>query len=122
MVDDLFEVSSDGSFVLKVQVQPGAGKTALIGRHGDALKLKVAAPPEHGRANDACAALIAEILGVKAATVTLTSGGSSRSKRFAVTGLERDELVDRLERALNDAPVGGGNARPGRDVSGSRRR
>ena len=122
MVDDLFEVSSDGSFVLKVQVQPGAGKTALVGRHGDALKVKVAAPPEHGRANDACAALIAELLGIKTSDVALSSGGSSRSKRFAVSGLEQDEFVERLERALSDAPLGGGNARPGRNVSGSRRR
>lgn len=122
MVEDLFEVSSDGAFVLRVQVQPGAGKTSIVGRHGDALKLKVAAPPEQGRANDACAALLAEIVGVKPAEVTLASGGSSRTKRFAVTGIAREELVQRLEHALSDAPVGGGNARPGRNVSGFRRR
>lgn len=122
MVDDLFDVSGDGAFVLRVQVQPGAGKTALVGRHGDALKLKVAAPPEQGRANDACGALIAEILGVKAGDVSLTSGASSRSKRFAVTGIERDELVQRLELALAEAPLGGGNARTSKGVPRPRRR
>ena len=122
MVEELFDVSSDGSFVIKVQVQPGAGKTAVVGRHGDALKLKVAAPPEQGRANEACAALIAEIVGVKPAAVTLTSGASSRSKRFAVTGIERDDLVHRLRVALDDAPLGGGTARSRDRMPGSQRR
>ena len=118
VVDELFDDSSDGSFVLKVHVQPGAGRSAIVGRHGDSVKVKVAAPPEGGRANDACAALLAEALGVKAAEVTLASGGSSRSKRFSVTGLERDDLVQRLELALEQAPLGGGNARSRRNVPG----
>ena len=111
MVEELFAVSSDGSFVIRVHVQPGAGRTSVVGRHGDALKLKVAAPPEQGRANDACAALLAEILGVKPSNVTLSSGGSSRSKRFTVTGIERDDLAHRLDLALEQAPLGGGTAR-----------
>ena len=118
VVDDLFDVSSDDSFVLRVHVQPGAGKTAVVGRHGDALKVKVAAPPEGGRANDACVALLAEALGLKAADVALSSGGSSRSKRFALTGLDRDELVQRLELAMEQAPLGGGNARTRKNVPG----
>ena len=111
MVDDLFEVSSDGTFLIRLHVQPGAGRTAVVGRHGDALKVKVAAPPEQGRANDACASLLADIFGVKANDVTLSSGGTSRSKRFSVSGLEHDDFVHRLEVALEDAPLGGGTAR-----------
>ena len=122
MVEDLFDVSSDGTFILRVHVQPGAGRTAVVGRHGDALKLKVAAPPEQGRANEACEKFLAEILGLKHTDVTLSSGGSSRSKRFALAGLEHDELVVRLEQGLADAPLGGGTARTGNRVQGSRRR
>jgi uncharacterized protein (TIGR00251 family) len=122
MVDDLFEESGDG-FILRVQVQPGAGRTSVVGRHGDALKLKVAAPPEQGRANEACAALLASLLGVDGSNVTLSAGAQSRSKRFRVEGIERDELVHRLEIALEDAPLGGnrsaGNARGRRGVPGS---
>jgi uncharacterized protein (TIGR00251 family) len=123
MVDDLFDDSGDGTFVLKLHVQPGAGRTSVVGRHGDALKVKVAAPPEQGRANEACAALIASILGVKPASVTITGGETSRSKRFKVADIERDDLVHRLELALEDAPLGGvrpgGNARGRRGVPGT---
>jgi uncharacterized protein len=122
VVDDLFEVSSDGTFLVRVHVQPGAGRTAVVGRHGDALKLKVGAPPEQGRANEACAALLAEILGIKPADVALSSGGSSRTKRFTVSGIEQDDLIQRLELALADAPLGGGNARTNRGIPRARRR
>lgn len=122
MVDDLFEESGD-AFIVRVQLHPGAGRTAVVGRHGDALKLKVAAPPEQGRANDACVSLLASLLGIDEAKVTLSAGAQSRSKRFRVEGIERDDLVHRLEIALEDAPLGGnrsaGNARGRRGVPGS---
>jgi uncharacterized protein len=108
VVRELFDDSGDGVVVLRVHAQPGAGRTAVQGVHGDALKVRVAAPPEKGRANDACTALVAELAGVKPAAVSLTSGATSRAKRFTVTGVEVDELVRRLELALEDAS---GNAR-----------
>jgi len=45
MTAELFDVRSDGAVVLRVHVQPGAGRTAVRGRYGDALKVSVAAPP-----------------------------------------------------------------------------
>jgi uncharacterized protein YggU (UPF0235/DUF167 family) len=78
------------------------------GRHGDALKVRVAAPPEKGRANDACTALVAELAGVAPTAVELTAGATSRAKRFTVRGVDVDELVRRLELALEEAS---GNAR-----------
>jgi uncharacterized protein (TIGR00251 family) len=89
-------------------VQPGAGRTAVQGTHGDALKVRVAAPPEKGRANDACTALVAELAGVKPSAVELTAGATSRSKRVTVTGVDVEDLVHRLELALEEAS---GNAR-----------
>src|SRR5580704_2724832 len=74
--------------LLRVHVQPGAGRTAVVGRHGDALKIKVGAPPEGGRANAAVVTLLSETLGVGAAQVTLASGGSSRDKRLKIEGVE----------------------------------
>lgn len=94
--------------VLRVHVQPGAGRTGVQGVHGNALKVRVASPPEKGRANEACAALIAELADVPVGSVALTSGETSRSKRFTVTGVDLDELVRRLELALEEAS---GNAR-----------
>lgn len=107
MTGDVFDEGSDGSVVLRLHVVPGAGRTAVTGRHGDALKVRVAAPPERGRANDACLALVASTLGVGPAQVELVSGPSSRSKRVRVTGIEPDE-VRRLVAAALGAPGGGG--------------
>jgi uncharacterized protein (TIGR00251 family) len=122
MVDDLFVISGDAegdddgrepgeaTVVLHVHVQPGAGRTAVVGRHGTALKVRVAAPPQAGRANDASAALLAETFGVGAGQVELVGGASSRAKRFRISGIELDGFRRRLEQVVQE-----GNAGPGPD-------
>src|SRR5579862_8193787 len=107
---DLFEVSGD-DVVVHVHVQPGAGKTAVTGRHGHAVKVKVAAPPTGGRANEAVLALLAEVLGAPVASVTLAGGATSRAKRVKVSGVAPADVERRLELAMS------GNARGGRGVS-----
>ena len=107
MTGDVFDVGSDGSVVLRLHVVPGAGRTAVTGRHGDALKVRVAASPERGRANDACVALVASTLGVSPGQVELVSGPESRSKRVRVAGIEAED-VRRLLAAAVGAPGGGG--------------
>jgi uncharacterized protein (TIGR00251 family) len=91
-----------------VHVQPGAGRTAVVGRHGNALKVRVAAPPQAGRANDASAALLAETFGVGAAQVELVGGASSRAKRFRIRGIELDGFRRRLEQVVHDGQAGPG--------------
>ncbi len=98
--------------VLRVHVQPGAGRTEVVGRYGDALKVKVAAPPEGGRANQAVAQLLATTLGVAPSNVTLASGETSRSKRFRIGPVEVG-VVRRLLAGAEDAPRAGGGARTG---------
>ena len=93
---------------MRLHVQPGAGRTAIAGRHGDALKLKVGAPPTGGRANEACIAFVAELFGVDKANVTLTHGESSRTKRVKVTGIDPDDARKLLATAMG----GTGNAGP----------
>lgn len=92
----------DGILVA-VHVHPGAGTTEVVGRHGDALKVRVGAPPTGGRANQAVAELLARTFGIPAADIELTSGETSRQKRFRLGDLERavaEQLVDQaLERA-----------------------
>jgi uncharacterized protein (TIGR00251 family) len=114
VVDDLFDVSGDDAVVLRLHVQPGAGRTAVVGRHGDALKVRVAASPEGGRANAAVTALIATTLGVGQDQVTLTSGEASRSKRVKVTGVDLDEVRRLLTEATGSTGIG--NNRTGRNV------
>lgn len=108
---DLYDDSPDG-IVLRVHVQPGAGRSAVVGRHGDALKVRVAAPPVEGRANEATRALLSETLGVPETDVELTSGQSSRTKRFRLKGLDAEEADKRLRVALDEAKSAGG--RPAR--------
>ena len=100
MIDDPLDNDEDGNLFLRVHVSPGAGRSSIVGRHGDALKLRVAAPPTDGRANAACVSLLARVLGVKEEAVELVSGASSRTKRVKVTGVERDDAVRLLEGAV----------------------
>jgi uncharacterized protein len=101
MVDDLYEVTDDG-VVLNVHAQPGAGRTQITGRHGAALKVRVAAPPEHGRANQALIEELAAEFGVAENKVELVSGATSRSKRFLLAGVD-PEAFDRSLGDLVDA-------------------
>jgi uncharacterized protein len=110
--DDLFELDADDRVVLRLHVQPGAGRAAVAGRHGGALKVKVASPPASARANEACLALVAAILGVDAGGVTLVGGESSRTKRVAVSGVEAPDARRLIETAL----AGGSGAGPMPDV------
>jgi uncharacterized protein len=85
---------------LQLRVAPGAsGSPGIVGRHGAAWKVRVAAPPERGRANDAVLALLAETLAVPRSNLALVSGGGSRNKIVELTGIEPAELERRLAAA-----------------------
>jgi len=71
---------------LTLHVQPGAKRTDVAGLHGEALKIRLAAPPIEGRANDALLKFIAEYFGVPLRQVELKQGGQSRHKVVAITG------------------------------------
>ena len=98
---ELFDVDGNGRVVLRLHVQPGAGRSEVVGRHGDALKVRVAAAPEGGRANQACQRLLAELLEVKVSAVHLVAGAPSRSKRFVVEGVDPEGVAEQLERTLS---------------------
>lgn len=100
MIDDLFTMADETTAILSVHAQPGAGRSEVVGRYGDALKVRVAAPPENGRANEAIAKLLAERFGLAASAVQLTGGGSGRTKRFRIEGVEPAIVRAVLERLL----------------------
>ncbi len=77
------QASADG-VILTLHIQPGAKRTEVVGLHGDALKIRLAAPPVDGKANEALIAFIAEAVGITRAEVSLVSGQSSRRKRVAI--------------------------------------
>lgn len=71
---------------LTLHVQPGAKHTSVAGLHGEALKIRLAAPPVEGRANEALLRFIAESFGVPLRQVELKQGGQSRHKVVAISG------------------------------------
>ena len=82
--------------VIDVKVVPRAAKDEIVGWLEGALKVRVQAPPEDGRANRALEELLAEALSLKKNPVTVTAGRASARKRVAIAGLTRDEIVQRL--------------------------
>ncbi len=99
---DLYDVEDD-AVVLHVHVQPGAGRSAVVGRHGESLKIRVAAPPVEGRANDAAIELLADALEVPPKDIELVSGAASRIKRFRVHAVTAEEVEVQLRLALDSA-------------------
>lgn len=80
-----YQRSAD-TLILVLHVQPGAKQTSVAGLHGDALKIRLAAPPVEGRANEALLRFIADQFEVPLRSVELKQGGQSRHKRVAICG------------------------------------
>jgi uncharacterized protein YggU (UPF0235/DUF167 family) len=91
---------------LRLRVVPGSGRTEVVGRYGDAWKVRVAAAPERGKANDAVVALVAEALGVPGGSVELLAGPGSRDKVVGVRGLSGPVAEERLDAAANAMRAG----------------
>lgn len=87
--------AADGS-VLRIHVQPGAKRTEVAGLHGDALKVRIHAPPVEGRANEALIAFLASALRVERRAVTISAGERARKKRVRIAGLTPPEVAARL--------------------------
>jgi uncharacterized protein (TIGR00251 family) len=88
--------SSGDCITLTLHVQPGAKQTTLAGLHGDALKIRLAAPPIEGRANEALLRFIADLFRVPLRNVQLKQGEQSRHKRVEVCGssVNAESLLD----------------------------
>jgi uncharacterized protein YggU (UPF0235/DUF167 family) len=84
---------------LRLRVVPGAARPGVVGRYGDAWKVRVTAAPERGAANAAVVNLVARTLGVQPRAVRLVSGHGSRDKIVEVEGLRPDETEARLASA-----------------------
>lgn len=86
---------ASGNIVFTLHVQPGAKKTEIAGLHGEALKIRLAAPPVDGKANACLTAFLAKQLDVSRAQVALISGATSRQKRLRISGAS-DEAISRF--------------------------
>jgi uncharacterized protein (TIGR00251 family) len=84
---------------IEFRVSPGAARSAIVGRHGSGWKVRVAAPPEDGRANVELLRLLATVLGVAERSLAIVAGQRSRTKIVSVEGLDPAEVERRLERS-----------------------
>ena len=86
--------------VLDVYVQARAAKNAIVGVHGDALKVKVRALPAGGGANRAAIELLAKAIGTAPSQIELSSGAASRNKRFRISGVSAEKVACELTTVL----------------------
>jgi uncharacterized protein YggU (UPF0235/DUF167 family) len=102
---------------LRLRVAPGAGSAGIVGRYGDGWKVRVSAPPEGGRANEAVLRLLSDAVGVPRDSLRLVSGRGARDKVVVLEGVGPAQT----ERLLDSASSLG---RPGRSTRrrGSERR
>jgi len=82
--------------VIKVKVQPKAQQDEILGIKGDRLRLRVKAPPEKGRANQACINLLAKVLSLNKKEIKLISGLKAREKMFFIQNMKLDDLKEKL--------------------------
>ncbi len=81
-----------------MHVVPRAHTTGIAGRHGDALKIRLAAPPVDGAANDELIRFLAERLAVPRSAITIAAGRTGRRKTVKITGVETADALRALEK------------------------
>ncbi|MEO9176315.1 MAG: DUF167 domain-containing protein [Gaiellales bacterium] len=84
---------------MRLRVVPGARSDAVAGRHGDGWRLRVSAPPEDGRANQAVERLVAHAVGVHTRDVRVVRGFSARDKVIEIDGVDAEHVERALEAA-----------------------
>jgi uncharacterized protein (TIGR00251 family) len=93
-----FRTDNDG-IILTLHIQPGAKRSEVAGLHGEALKIRLAAPPLEGRANEALQRFIADRFDVPLRQVELLRGSHSRHKMVRVTGsnVKPESLIEAIK-------------------------
>ncbi len=89
---------SGKSVIIAVQAAPRAARNAVQGLHGDAVKIRLQAPPVDGKANEALIAFLSAKLEISKSNIALKSGANQRRKIIAVSGLSSTEIEKRLLR------------------------
>ena len=88
---------SDGSLLLSLYVQPRSDRNAIVGLHGDAVKLRLNAAPVDGKANKALIAFWSKSLKIPKSAVTIKSGLQSRMKKIVLTGVNEKQVRGLIE-------------------------
>jgi uncharacterized protein (TIGR00251 family) len=91
----IVQATKDGA-ILTVHIQPKASTTECVGIHGDAIKIRVAAPPVDGAANDELIRFLARRLSLPSTSVQIHSGAGGRHKRVLIKGATAQLVMTRL--------------------------
>lgn len=94
MIDYL---EKDGALIFKVLVVPRASRSEIVGEHNAALRVRLAAPPVDGAANDELIRVVAQAFGVRKGAVEITAGQTSKRKQLRVRGASLAKLRQLLE-------------------------
>ena len=86
---------------LNIKVVPGASRDQIVGWLGDALKIKVTAPPEKGKANEAVVTLLAKPLDVRRDTIEIVSGHGSPAKTVDIALMDNDVI----KKVIGEPPI-----------------
>jgi len=87
---------STGGALIQVHASPRASKNQILGLHGDALKIRLKAPPVDGKANEALIEFLSQTLGIPPRQITLLSGQTSRKKRLKLQGISASQVENTL--------------------------
>ncbi|MEO8376032.1 MAG: DUF167 domain-containing protein [Candidatus Sumerlaeota bacterium] len=98
MILAYLSVTNDG-IKLSIHVQPRARQSALLGLHGDAIKIALNVPPVGGKANEALRRFLSDLFRISFSSVTITSGLSSRQKTVALAGYKEAAALEVLSAA-----------------------
>ena len=93
---DLIISEKNEGCVLKCWIQPRSSRSAVIGIHGDALKIALTAPPVDGKANKELIKFLAKYFKLPKGGIQIIAGDSSRSKTILVSGLDKDIIIKKL--------------------------
>lgn len=88
----------DGVWLVSVRAQPSGGRSRIVGTHGDALRIRLSAPANEGKANAELVRFMADVVGVNRSRIAIVSGDRSRDKVVSVDG-DIDPLIDAVRAA-----------------------
>jgi uncharacterized protein len=97
-MEELRIQQTNNAVIFSVKVVPRSSKTAIAGLLGGMLKIKLAAAPEKGKANESLVEFLADKLGVKKNVVSITSGHTSPVKTIQITGLTAEAILQKLNK------------------------
>ncbi len=96
-MEELKLQTADNAVIFSVKVVPRSSRTAIAGILGGMLKVKLAAAPEKGKANESLIEFLAQKLAVKKTNIKITAGHTSPIKTIEITGATKESLFDKLK-------------------------